>query len=74
MQIFRKLLPAEDVKKPQLPDKFPEQHCDEVVVLITSMTHFDASKRPPATNIRQGTELRTLSKKWKRKEKKRKGK
>jgi hypothetical protein len=66
------LLPLNDRKPAEFPNGFQSQHCKEVVVLIEAMTSYDPSQRPSAKSILQGEELKSFTKKLKRKEKKRK--
>ena len=71
-KIFRKLLPLNDRTLAEFPKTFKSQHCAEVAVLIEDMTSYDPSNRPSAKSILQGEDLKSFTKKLKRKEKKRK--
>ena len=54
MQIMKKLLPIEESQKPNLPEKFIEEHCNEAADLVLSMTAYNHTQRPCAKSILEG--------------------
>ena len=50
----------DEKQEPQLPHRFSDDHCSEVVKLIKDMANYDPSQRPSASAIRQSIELKNF--------------